>query len=413
MSSLPADRSAVALRSAGSVLICWVFGTMAAVNFKHVSHLMVPWLRRGWPLKSTEVALACVVSFATPMNLLGDTCRNAFIWASSITVLTPLGLGCCYLCFLIGGLQWNLWVLAVGLGATVLLGVLWSFSAAHLHSPRMMLAGNSATVVICILPLALVLGGQTDFKGSCEKYSTYKAKWGRVMDNRLRREILPAGPITADREIKQLQAQVRNLEQKDHVQLLVSLAGLVTAIFIGALLPLIISHLPYIGAAASASAVPRAAAKKLAALADLCEAVAIYPLPTAAALHRHRECRLRLLSSTQELNAACQSAKMELTEFDLFPEGLAEFQKQTEECRRSLQMKSTMLAAGFSSVTLDLFFRGTPGEQLRATSVWSAHALRSSGSYLLSLAGDQPPEACPGLPGRGVKASSKDIATST
>jgi hypothetical protein len=29
-----------------------------------------------------QVALACVVSFATPMNLLGDTCRNAFIWAS-------------------------------------------------------------------------------------------------------------------------------------------------------------------------------------------------------------------------------------------------------------------------------------------------------------------------------------------
>ena len=36
---------------------------------------------------------------------------------------------------------------------------------------------------------------------------------GQIMDNRLRREILPAGPITADREIKQLQAQVRNLEQ--------------------------------------------------------------------------------------------------------------------------------------------------------------------------------------------------------
>ena len=36
---------------------------------------------------------------------------------------------------------------------------------------------------------------------------------GQIMDNRLRQEILPAGPITADREIKQLQAQVRNLEQ--------------------------------------------------------------------------------------------------------------------------------------------------------------------------------------------------------
>eukprot|EP00435_Cladocopium_sp_Y103_P012104 s557_g3.t1 len=235
--SSPNVRSAVALRSAGSVLICWVFGTMAAVSFKHVSHLMV--------------ALACVVSFATPMNLLGDSCRNAFIWASSITVLTPVGLGCCYLCFLIGGLQWNLWILAVGLGGTVLLGVLWSFSAAHLHSPRMMLAGNSATVVICILPPALVLGGL-----------------------------------------------------KDHVQLLVSLAGLVTAIFIGALLPLIISHLPYIGAQAASAHVPRAAAKKLAALADLWEAVAIYPLPTAAALHRHRECRLRCGTCTGTASGA-------------------------------------------------------------------------------------------------------------
>lgn len=36
---------------------------------------------------------------------------------------------------------------------------------------------------------------------------------------------------------------------------------------------------------------------------------------------------------------------------------------------------------------------GAQGERMRATSVWAAHALRASGSYLLSLAGDEPPEA--------------------
>jgi len=37
--------------------------------------------------------------------------------------------------------------------------------------------------------------------------------------------------------------------------------------------------------------------------------------------------------------------------------------------------------------------QGAQGERLRGTSVWAAHALRASGSYLLSLAGDKPPEA--------------------
>ena len=31
--------------------------------------------------RASEVALACVIGFATPMNHLGDTCRNGFTWA--------------------------------------------------------------------------------------------------------------------------------------------------------------------------------------------------------------------------------------------------------------------------------------------------------------------------------------------
>ena len=122
---------------------------------------------------------------------------------------------------------------------------------------------------------------------------------------------------------------------------------------VGSMIPLLLSHAPFFGAAAARYEVPRALAVKLQALADLCEAMAIYVLPTAAAMHRHRECRLRqgkslgkfksarLLTATLDLQAACASASMELTELDLFPEKkmLDDLKAKSELCRRSLQMK--------------------------------------------------------------------------
>ncbi|CAK9027142.1 unnamed protein product, partial [Durusdinium trenchii] len=319
-------RSRVAFQAAGAVLISWVCGTLLASSTS---------------VKYLEVALACVIGFATPMNHLGDTCRNGFTWITSAFVLAPLGFGCCYLCFLLGGLRWNHWIVAIGLSCTAFLAILWAFAAQQLSAPRAQLAGNSATVVIALIPLLVVNTGVTQQK-----------------------------------------------------QVLLGAAGLLIALFVGAVIPLVLSHLPYIGALSARRQVPACAAAKLTALADLCEATAIYQLPTPAALQRHRECRLRLLAATVDLQAAVQSASMELTEPDLFPEAsmLGDFKSKSEDCRRSLQMKSTMLAAGFSQVTWDLFFKGAQGELLRSAAVSAAHALRSSASRLRHLAGDEVPE---------------------
>ena len=59
------------------------------------------------------------------------------------------------------------------------------------------------------------------------------------------------------------------------------------------MIPLLLSHAPFFGATRARYEVPRALAGKLQALADLSEAMAIYVLPTPAAMHRHRQCRLR------------------------------------------------------------------------------------------------------------------------
>ena len=93
-------RARVAFRAAWSALIAWVLGSYLAIASSHVNHLMV--------------ALTCVISFATPMQQLGDTCRNGFIWVTSAIVLAPLGTATCYLCFLLGGMEWNHWILAIG-----------------------------------------------------------------------------------------------------------------------------------------------------------------------------------------------------------------------------------------------------------------------------------------------------------
>ena len=61
--------------------------------------------------------------------------------------------------------------------------------------------------------------------------------------------------------------------------------------------------------------------------------------------------------------------------------------KLAERCRLALQMKSSMLCAGFSNITLDTFYRGVMGERLRDVCFSSAHALRAAAATLSALSG--------------------------
>ena len=64
--------------------------------------------------------------------------------------------------------------------------------------------------------------------------------------------------------------------------------------------------------------------------------------------------------------------------------------KKTSPSPRTTPPKKIPWFLGFPLLSC---WQGAQGERLRGTSVWAAHALRASGSYLLSLAGDKPPEA--------------------
>ena len=66
------------------------------------------------------------------------------------------------------------------------------------------------------------------------------------------------------------------------------------SICVGNLVPMLLSHLPLLGAEPCWRRVPITAAAQAAALADMFEAVAIWQKPSTAALLRHRQCRLRL-----------------------------------------------------------------------------------------------------------------------
>lgn len=324
------DRAALAFRTAVAVLLVAFAGW-----------LVVPPL--GLP-QMTTTGLAVILAFLSPAARRGESCAAGLTWVMSTILLFPTGFATCYLCFLVGGMQWRPWLVCICMGATASLVVIWAAVAAEVQAPKPLLAGNAAAVVLALLM-----------------------------------------PVIA-------------LSPTSHEKMLVLGASMCLSILLGTLSGLAVSYLPCgLGATPAHEQVPCLTAAKLAALAETFEAAAIFQLPTKAALQRHRQCRLKLLSSGEQLAAAMKFASFEATELRILEkdensQAQAEdpskaLLKLAERCRLALQMKSSMLCAGFSNITLDTFYRGIMGERLRDVCFSSAHALRAAAATLSALSG--------------------------
>jgi len=338
---IPQARAALAFRTALSVVLCgfvtyWFLST-------RTSHDVFTY---------SEAALAPIFAFMMPATLHGDTCKVSLTWITSAFLLVPLGIGTSFLCFLLGGYQWNPWILSIGLSAMVFLVVIWGAVASVLHAPKVLLAGNPVALLYALL---------------C--------------------------PILAF------------LKPVSHRDILLDTACLTASILAGAVISLIFSHLPFgLGAASARQQAPALGAEKLASLAETFEAVAIWQRRDGGSLQRHRECRLRLIKASHGFRTACSSAAFEL--WDLKSSGsfrggesaLEVLSKESESCRLALQMKARMVTLGLSPLSMELFFSGVTGEAMRDCCFMAAKALRHASARLLELGGKPPPGQVPAAP---------------
>lgn len=338
---IPQARASLAFRTALSVVLCgfvtyWFLST-------RTSHDVFTY---------SEAALAPIFAFMMPATLHGDTCKVSLTWITSAFLLVPLGIGTSFLCFLLGGYQWNPWILSIGLSAMVFLVVIWGAVASVLHAPKVLLAGNPVALLYALL---------------C--------------------------PILAF------------LKPVSHRDILLDTACLTASILAGAVISLIFSHLPFgLGAASARQQAPALGAEKLASLAETFEAVAIWQRRDGGSLQRHRECRLRLIKASHGFRTACSSAAFEL--WDLKSSGsfqggessLEVLSKESESCRLALQMKARMVTLGLSPLSMELFFSGVTGEAMRDCCFMAAKALRHASARLLELGGRPPPGQVPAAP---------------
>ncbi|CAJ1335388.1 unnamed protein product [Effrenium voratum] len=143
-------RAALAFRTACSVMICYILGTIAS---DHTSEALMN--------SHSQAALLSVMAFMVSTTLLGATCKMSFTLGLSSLVLVPLGIGVGFLCYLVGGMEWRAWILSIGLGVSCFLAVLWGAVAESIQPPRALPAGPP--LAIMLLPgLALQLHNNTD-----------------------------------------------------------------------------------------------------------------------------------------------------------------------------------------------------------------------------------------------------------
>eukprot|EP00437_Effrenium_voratum_P069187 CAMPEP_0181501754 /NCGR_PEP_ID=MMETSP1110-20121109/55967_1 /TAXON_ID=174948 /ORGANISM="Symbiodinium sp., Strain CCMP421" /LENGTH=884 /DNA_ID=CAMNT_0023630241 /DNA_START=99 /DNA_END=2753 /DNA_ORIENTATION=- len=285
------------------------------------------------------------MAFLVPATLRGDTCRVSLTFVVSSFAFVPLGIAIGFLCYLIGGSQWRPWIVSLGVGFGSFLAVLWGTAAELIQQPRTLIVGSPVALILLLLTPALAF------------------------------------------------------KQDDNVRLLLDTACLTAAVVVGCLMSLALSHLPFgVGAEPATRHVPARAARNAAALADMFEAVAIWQTPSTAALLRHRECRLRLLTASHGFRSACSSSAFELRPGLGAWENWESFADAAENCRLALQLKSGMLSLGFSPVAIKLWYQGHVGEAMRRSCFSAAAALRSSASRLASLAGAPPPAEVPSAP---------------
>lgn len=292
-----------------------------------------------------EGSLAPILAFLVPAVLRGDTNKISLTFVMSSLVLVPLGMAICGLCYVAGDLRWKPWILALGAGFGSFLAILWGVAAEILHKPRVLLTGSYVALLMFLLPLALAFHEPTT--------------WNWCLDT-------------------------------------MCMTG---SIVVGNLMSMALSHLPLTGAEPAQRHVPGTAACKAAALAEMFEAVAIWQKPTTAALLRHRQCRLRILTASHEFRRATAAAAFELWQMPTADgEEWEVFSQEAESCRIALQLKSGMLAFGFSPATTKLWYQGALGEALRRSCFTAAYALRCAAGRLAKLSGDQPPPEVPAAP---------------
>ncbi|CAK9037067.1 Aluminum-activated malate transporter 9 [Durusdinium trenchii] len=243
------------------------------------------------------------------------------------------------------GLQWAPWVLSLGLGVGSFFGIVWFFAADELHQPRTMLVGHPSAMLMLILPptLAFTVPSTRDW------FLDFSCMTGSIV------------------------------------------FGVVTS--------LVLSYCPGgFGAEPARRMVPRAAAAKAQALAEMFEAVAIWQKPTTAALLRHRQCRLRLLTTSYDLQKAMAASAFEWHPVQLGEDTFDPWARAAEDCRIALQLNSGMMALGFSPVSMELWYKGALGECLRRSCFSAAYALRSCAGRLAALGGEEPPAEVPAAP---------------
>jgi len=292
-----------------------------------------------------EGSLAPILAFLVPAVLRGDSNKISLTFVMSSLVLVPLGMAVCGLCYLVAGGKWNAVVLSVGIGLGSFLAIVWGVAAELLHKPRVLLTGSPVALLMLLLPPALAFNEPTT--------------WDWFLDTMC---------MTA-------------------------------SIIAGNLMSMALSHVPLTGAEPARRHVPATAACKAAALADMFEAVAIWQKPTTAALLRHRQCRLRILTASHDFRRAIAAAAFELRHPVMADgEDWETFSLETESCRIALQLQSGMLAFGFNPATMQLWHEGALGAALRRSCFTAAYALRCTSGRLAALSGAQPPAEVPAAP---------------
>ncbi|CAE8591488.1 unnamed protein product [Polarella glacialis] len=336
-------RSKVALRAA--------LGSAACSALVFVP-LMLHWSKADRLVSTACIAVGVFICFVTASRELGDTVKLSLTWAFSTPMYLAVGLAMTYLCYLVGGMSWNPWVIFTALPVTAFVFILWGEAAAEWHKPHPLFAGNHAVIIMALLPLAAMLDGGHD-------------------------------------------------ELEKPAMLAV---GLVVSVLFGSVASLLLAFCPMgLGAAPAKCRVPSLAAANLFATADYADVLTLPWDQATASLARRRKLRFAASKAAVELKRIRETATLQR-----FGSSIADsdamkcLATNTEACRMALNLshtareRMTFNQGRQSRLGQELCYRGRLGEARMDLMVVASRALHAAGSVAASLAGAHPVQAVPG-----------------